>query len=430
MVDASAVRKIGGVRGLGGIFVRLGRTARAAPTSAGGAIAYFGPDVGDAAVRRRIAQWSHEGQGVLLLAFSRHAADERAPEPFFWLGRVIPHSRLRRALPLLLAAFRLTVRRSILERADLVVARNLDIALLALFARWAAGSRAPLVYEVLDVNRSCTELSWHGAMIRWAERRVVARADLLVVSSPYFATAYYERVLGCHPRWFLFENKVPKFVGPPRDRAASLPGTAGGAARRWRIGLIGYLDDEKSWGILRALAEALPDRVAIHVRGMPYSNFDQKRFFADVERLDNVSYGGPYRNPEDLAEIYGAVDIVWSMDLNFPEANSKWLLTNSLYEAAYFGKPVLGQRGTATGEMIERRTLGWCLDGAVEAAAFDFMRHLTVEQYEAKRREIIRQDPVVFAETDEIKCIRRMVPAKSSPAGRHGGAMSVRVWRS
>ncbi|HZB91092.1 MAG TPA: glycosyltransferase [Stellaceae bacterium] len=366
-------------------------------------MAYFGPDVDDSAVRRRVSQWRHAGFKVLPLAFSRNAAAKRVPEEFINLGHVMPLSRARRVVPLMLAACRLLARRRTLARVDLFIARNLDIALLALFARWSSGASAPLMYEVLDINQSCAESNWRGGLFRWVERRILANAALLVVSSPYFATDYYEGLLRYRRQWFLFENKIPKWVAPLMERPLAAPAAAGDPARRWRIGLFGYLDDEKSWRILRELAEALPDRVSIYVRGAPYTNFDMVRFLADVGRLANVTYGGPYRNPEELAEVYGAVDIVWSMDFNFPDSNSKWLLTNGLYEAGYFGKPVLGLRSTAVGQVLESWGSGWCLDEPVEAAVIDFIRTLTVEQYEAKRLELSRLSTDLFVETDEIE---------------------------
>ncbi len=107
-----------------------------------------------------------------------------------------------------------------------------------------------------------------------------------------------------------------RYAQLPRTRP--VPDEAGqfSAGRRWRIGWFGYLDDERSWHILRRLARELPSRVSLHIRGMPYDNFNMENFLRDIERLDNVFYGGPFRNPQDLAEIYGAVDLVWSADCN------------------------------------------------------------------------------------------------------------------
>lgn len=404
-----AKRDAGAGTEIGGALEPAATGVPGADASRSVAVAYFGPDLDDSVVRRRVSQWRHAGFKVLPLAFSRNAAVKRIPEEFVNLGHVMPLSRARRVVPLVLAACRLLVRRRTLARVDLFIARNLDIALLALFARWSSGASAPLVYEVLDINQSCTEPGWRGALFRWVERRVLANTALLVVSSPYFATDYYQGLLRYRRQWFLFENKIPKWVAPTMGRPPVAPAAAGNSARRWRIGLFGYLDDEKSWRILRGLAEALPDRVSIYVRGTPYTNFDMIRFLADVERLANVTYAGPYRNPEELAEVYGAVDIVWSMDFNFPDSNSKWLLTNGLYEAGYFGKPVLGLRGTAVGQVLESWGSGWCLDEPVEAAVIDFMRTLTAEQYEAKRLELSRLSADLFVETDEIERLSLML---------------------
>jgi succinoglycan biosynthesis protein ExoL len=384
--------------------------------------AYFGPDVDDPVARRRVAQWRYAGFGVLALAFSRNTQVRHGQEEFISLGRVMPLSRVRRVLPLALAAIRLVARRKVLAGVDLFIARNLDIALLAIFARWAAASSAPVVYEVLDVNPSCTEGGWQGALLRWLERWVLARANLLVVSSPYFGTDYYEAILHYRRPWFLLENKIPRWVSSEQRPQAAIRGAAPRQAHAtakgpWRIGWFGYLDDQKSWDILRSIARELPQEVAIHLRGRPYTNFDMTRFLADVEQLGNVSYGGPYRNPEDLAEVYGAVDIVWSIDCNFPTANSKWLLTNGLYEAGCFGKPALGLLGTAVGEFLATHGSGWCLSEPLAENPLEFVRNLTAEEYEAKRRLVAGLSRDLFVETDEIPRLWTLLQSKETLEG-------------
>jgi len=402
----------------GGVLgsVKLSPISKAASTAADGAaaqplVAYFGPDLDDSAVRRRATQWRHAGFRVLPFAFSRNPQAIQSTGEFVCLGRVRPLSRARRVLPLALAALRLFGERRALADAQLFIGRNMDNALLALFARWIAPSAVPMVYEVLDINRSCTERGLRGAFMRRLESWLLARTDMLVVSSAHFATDYYERVLDYRRSWFLFENKIPQFARLAtvmRPASRDLPAGANrrpAGGERWRIGWFGYLDDERSWGILRRLAERLPQQVEIHVRGMPYTNFDMVRFLADVERLGNVVYGGPYRNPEELMEVYGSVDIVWSADCNDPTGNSKWLLTNGLYEAGYFGKPVIGLVGTAIGEFLTTYGSGWCLTEPVDDALVDFVRTLTRDDYEAKRQAIAGLAAEVFIETDEISRI-------------------------
>ncbi|MGH7091557.1 MAG: hypothetical protein ACREFQ_21920, partial [Stellaceae bacterium] len=237
-----------------------------------------------------------------------------------------------------------------------------------------------------------------------------------VVSSPHFVSAYYQNLLDVTAQWVLFENKVPRYARIASSRPAAAPApaqTASGGAPRWRIGWFGYLDDEKSWHILRRAAAELKDRVSILVRGMPYNNFDMENFLRDIEALDNTVYGGPFRNPEDLARIYGAVDLVWSADCNELDANSKWLLTNGIYEAGYFGKPVIGLARTAIGEFLSQMRSGWSLAAPAEESLIALLANLTPKQYEAKRRAILEQSETCFVETDEIEMIWTAVQNRS-----------------
>jgi succinoglycan biosynthesis protein ExoL len=363
-------------------------------------VAYFGPDIDDPAVRRRVAQWTHAGYDVIAAAFSRRGRADQ-PEGTINFGRVLPRSRLRRVVPMVLAALRLLSLRKRLAGIDLFVARNIDNVFLALLARRLSGSAAPLVYEVLDINTSCTATGMQALLLRRLETWALARVCLLVVSSPYFVSAYYQKLLNVSAKWLLFENKVPRYARLPRAR----PLAGGKVGRRWCVGWFGYLDDARSWHILRRLARALPDQVSLSIRGMPYDNFDMQNFLRDIEDLDNAVYGGPFRNPDDLAEIYGAVDLVWSADCNELAANSKWLLTNGIYEAGYFGKPVIGLARTAIGEFLAQYQSGWALDDPPEEALVTLLRTLTPEAYLAKQQAILDLSQDHFVETDEIDVI-------------------------
>ncbi len=373
-------------------------------------VAYFGPDLDDPAVRRRVAQWRHAGFDVVATAFARRGGALEQPDGTINLGRVIARSRLRRIVPLVMAALRLFSLRKRLAGVDLFIARNVDNAFLALLVRRITGSPAPLVYEVLDINTSCTGGGLQSLFLRRLERWALARTCLLVVSSPHFVTAYYQRLLDASAKWFLFENKVPRYALLPQNNRVREPQPIqGGTHRPWRIGWFGYLDDERSWHILRRLALALPDRVSLYIRGMPYDNFDMENFLRDIEQMSNVVYGGPFRNPEDLAEIYHAVDIVWSADCNELDANSKWLLTNGIYEAGYFGKPVIGLARTAIGEFLSQYRSGWCLDNPADEQLITLMRELTVEGYRAKRDAILALREDCFVETDEVEMLWTLV---------------------
>jgi succinoglycan biosynthesis protein ExoL len=51
-------------------------------------------------------------------------------------------------------------------------------------------------------------------------------------------------------------------------------------------------------------------------------------FDADVADRPHVRYAGSYRNPADLAAIYGEVHFSWAIDYYESGENSAWLLSN------------------------------------------------------------------------------------------------------
>jgi succinoglycan biosynthesis protein ExoL len=372
-------------------------------------IAYFGPDSDDPVVRRRITQWRLAGFAVLPFAFSRPQVTAPQPTQCITLGRLSPQSRLVRIFSMFLASIRLIALRRRLADVQLFVARNIDNLLLALIARRVSRRRAPVVYEVLDINSSCTADDWHGRGLRMLEKWALARVDLLVVSSPHFISNYYHERLSYRGRWFLFENKVPKFAGLQRDAALEIGGRQTRTAPPWRIGWFGYLDDERSWNVLKKVARRLPDKVEIYVRGLPYTNFNMSGFLADVEHLDNVTYGGGFANPDNLANIYGAVHLIWSIDCNDLTANSRWLLTNSVYEAGYLQKPVIALGKTAVGEFVTSLGLGWCLDDPIEEHLARLITELTPDEYNRKIAHISSLTAQRFCETNEIDEMRLLV---------------------
>lgn len=365
-----------------------------------GAVAYFAPDAADPAVHRRVAQWRRAGHDIKAFVFARSSSDSDDTAEFINLGYLAHQSRLSRPFALLRALARLWRQRRSLKGTQLFIGRNLDNAVLALITRRLTRSPAPIVYEVLDINDACTGSGASARLLRFIERWLLRRINLLVVSSPHYMSSYYERYYNFSGPWMLFENKIPQHAKFPIRTTLRTT-----KSRTWRIGWFGYLDDEKSWQLLRQLAERHPLDIEIHVRGRPYNNFDTDRFLTDVAHLRNVTYKGAYKSPDDLSAIYGAVDMVWSSDLNNLGGNSSWLLTNSVYEALYFGKPLISLAGTAVGEFISEYNAGWCLNEPLETDLARLVSELTDTAYLQKCNSIAKIPADRLVESDEISRI-------------------------
>jgi succinoglycan biosynthesis protein ExoL len=380
-------------------------------------VAYFGQDCTDSAVIRRISSFQALGLDVLGFTFRRQKFN-RSYLPR-WdnvaLGETRDRHYAARLFKLLRAARRIIGQRRRLAGVTLFYARNIDMALLALFARLTSRSAAPLVYEVLDVQRAFLGKSMGAKVLRWVERRVLAQSRLLVVSSPGFVREYFKPLQGYRGEWFLLENKI---LGP---QLRALPAQAGGgggeplAARRdghWVIGWFGTLRCVESLDMLARLAAALPDRLLVYLRGFP-TETGLEPFLRVVDRHPNMIYGGEFFSPNDLPALYGGIDFAWGFDFLDKGGNSDWLLPNRLYDAGYFNVPILAAAPTETGRRVAELGIGWTFGPDFVGELEHFLATVTAAEVAGRRRFMAELPRSLFCDDDDTK---RLIKSVLAPA--------------
>jgi hypothetical protein len=302
---------------------------------------------------------------------------------------------------LLLAILTSVRNRDVLKQCDVIYARNLDMLLIAVAAKWLSGAKVPVVYEVLDIQRVFLGKGLAGKLFRWAERRLMAATSLLVVSAPDFVSQYFAPEYGFKGRWFLLENKLPETAIDAHvlaSRETLAPGPP------WVIGMFGVLRCARSLDILCHVAEQLGDDVRIYLRGiLSETDIPAARMAAICARLPNVIFDGPYVNPRDLASIYGKIHLIWAADFLDPGGNSEWLLTNRIYEGGLMGAVLLAARGNATGRMVEREGLGFTLGEPLRQAAADFVKNLDSDTFLAARARVRGAERALFVDQSDTK---------------------------
>src|SRR3546814_5833553 len=140
--------------------------------------------------------------------------------------------------------------------------------------------------------------------------------------------------------------------------------------------------------MLCRIAEALPDSVEIYLRGVP-TETGLAAFQQATAGHPNMIYGGEYRNPDDLPEIYGRVHLTWAFDFLDEGSNSDWLLPNRLYEGVYFGSVALASSHTETGKKVRELGLGYTFEPPEVESIVAFLRGYSMAEHLA-RREIGR----------------------------------------
>lgn len=351
-------------------------------------IAYLAPDLTDPALGRRVTMLEAGGATVAVAGFRRgeQPLNVAAAEV---LGRTVDADlgqRLKAVLGVVARPWRIA---ALVRGHDLVLARNLEMLVIAEVAVALGNPRARLVYECLDIHRIMLGEGLKSKALRLVEGLLLRRVSLILVSSPGFTREYFARRRPKPPPTLLVENRILRLTKPPANRSPSR-----GRKAPWRVGWFGMIRCRRSFDILKGLVQSMEGDVEVIIRGRPtpavFPDFEQ-----DVAATPHFRFGGAYA-AQDLPELYDEVDFVWTMDFYEASQNSSWLLPNRLYEGGAFDKPALAERQVETGRWLMARGSG-VIFGDPEPELHAFFKALTPEAYEdlvASARRVPRSDLV------------------------------------
>jgi len=318
-------------------------------------VVFLMPELVEARCLKRIAALEREGVRPDVLGFQRsYYPGKPWPGGYTILGN-LREGQYAKRVPSYLNAF--AIIRRCMTKADVVYTFGQDLLGLAWLARLTLGRKPPIVCEVADIQSALTGRGWTSGGLRWLERHAVSRADLLIVTSEAFVSGYYQAIQGiCDIPYQVIENKVDEGELAPYEGTTDMQEKDGVL----RIGYFGLLRCSRSWEILRRASEKGDGRIHVYLRGLP----SWPSMIEEASTSDNVEYGGPYVSPDELANIYERVDMVWAA---FPYEGSdvgnwKWARTNRFYESCFFGRPMFTQLGTEDGRVVDSLEIGVNLD--------------------------------------------------------------------
>lgn len=335
------------------------------------------------------------GARVQLAGFTR----DETKVPDAWstevLGRTRDAALGQRALAVVRVLLNPAALRHRVSGCSAVVARNLEMLVLAVVGLALTRDRPPLTYEVLDIHRVMLGSGIKARALRWLERLLMRRVARVVVSSPAFDSAYFGHFHPSGPPRHLIENKILA----PRGR--SVTSSAPPPPHPWRIGWFGMLRCRKSLEVLTRLVRENPGRIEVDIRGIPSGAVFGKSFEALVADVPGLHFHGRYGS-EDLASHYQQVHLVWGIDFYEEGLNSSWLLPNRLYEGSAFGRPLIALRQVETGRWLARWKAGVLIHD-VDADLNPFFRALTPATYATLERRA-QAVPVEALISDAADC--------------------------
>lgn len=384
-------------------------------------VLYLAHDLSDPAIRRRVVMLKAGGASVSVAGFLRDVnrlADER-DVPVRVLGETADGRFAQRIAAVVKARASLARHLSGLRTPKVIIARNLEMLVLAQGACAHFGGTPALVYECLDIHRLLLNEGIKGRLLRTVEGQFGRHADLLATSSPAFVEHYFKPRSNLRLPVMLLENKVldleahpglwPPVARPPRK------------GEPWRIGWFGAIRCRKSFAILSQFAVAMKGQVEIVIRGR-VSPKEFPDFELQVAETPHVSFHGTYRNPEDLSRIYGEVQFVWAIDFFEEGLNSEWLLPNRLYEGALHGAVPIALSSTETGRFLARRQLGLLLAQADVPQLVRRFEALAAEEYFSLFARLADTDRSIWAAGHaECQALVRQLAALGSTAPAEAG---------
>jgi succinoglycan biosynthesis protein ExoL len=362
-------------------------------------VLYLVHNLADAAVWRRVEMLRRGGAAVEVAGFRRADSfiasgdDGTAIE----LGQTFDAKFAQRLMAI--AAALPAIRRSIRPRAavDVIIARNLEMLMLANRLAPALPGAPAVVYECLDIHRLLLRQDMVGGAMRQAERMLARRCALLLTSSPAFVREYFGEINPLGVPALLIENKVLD-GGGERGANPALAMKDGPI----RIGWFGALRCSTSLRRLADFTRAASGRFEVVLRGKPaLSEFDDFHGFVAAEPF--MRFEGPYRNPEDLAQIYSEVQFAWAIDYFEAGQNSKWLLPNRVYEGCLHGAIPIALKGTETARFLGEHGIGMRLEDTDVTTMMASLGALSEAQIAALARGVAEHDPRSFV-LDDTEC--------------------------
>lgn len=353
-------------------------------------------DLTDAATLRRARSIS--GQGHELVTVS----GRKGPVPDIgWrnidLGEIQQQGLVKRSIIFACSLVRNRSLEGVLFDSDLVLARNIDMLLIAQILKWRSRAATKIGYEVLDIHSIFSGSSLKARMARMLERLAMKSIAVLYVSSKGFVRDYFSQVQQYSGPVHLVENKVSFGSAGTLKRPEDVSSKCSGLLR---LGLVGAIRCRPSFELLLAAAEARPEGVELVFYGQIHNHVlpDAEERIATCA---NAQYMGAYVYPDGLARAYSECDIVWGQDLWQWDQNSRLLLPNRIYEAGWHGCPLIAVSGTETALKILETKQGWTIDAPTSDALLRLLDTLTLDDLAQCRSQILQLDEAIFREMPE-----------------------------
>lgn len=278
---------------------------------------------------------------------------------------------------------------------------GLDCGLIAGVASKVLASEAGI--EVGDLRQGRSQLA--SLSIKIAADMALESVSYLVVTSPGFVNHVASRRAVRRKEIAVIENRVGRAVMERWDRIEAKPASG----RRIVLGFVGFIRYENC---LRPIIEAVgrdPERFEMRIFGDgPSRNMVES--LASI--YSNVSFHGPFINPDDLGDIYRQIDVNVVVYDN-ADLNVRLAIPNKFFESLYFGTPIVCAMNTELARRVLGLRVGFAVDPGVPDFAAQLLRELNVEALCNMATSISRVPTADLVQGEELSDLLRKLDIPS-----------------
>jgi len=250
---------------------------------------------------------------------------------------------------------------------------SLDVAIAFLLA---GGVRRGYMYEVSDLMELEVGNRVVSIVLTWINKFIIKHSIETVITSTGFEDFLFPNQKLNNIS--IVANKLNKKIldlPKPQNRIFDINNIT--------IGFTGAIRNVAIYNFIEVVGESFPN-ISLKFHGI---FTDDKVYSTKIQnaiaKYDNVSYHGPFKNPNDFPEIYSNIDMV--LCLYTAKGNDKVLEPNKLYEAIYFEKPIIVSKNTFTGAYVEERHIGYTVNGEDKKSIKLFLESLRMHGYNERK---------------------------------------------
>jgi len=259
----------------------------------------------------------------------------KASDPWNLLGRILVDLKL----------FFISISWLLIEEPTIIYISGFDMFLPGYFYK-IFHHRAKLVLEIPDLPGGRFSKGRAIKYINNLINKMIKKADLLVLTSPYFWDKYYKDIFPYPQRVFIMENLPSRTLFEKFKPEQH---------KKLTIGFVGAVRYAKQIEMLFESCKGCEDKVEIVVAG---SGPDYEYIKKISENYNNVKVTGLFNYEKDVANIYSKIDIVYSV-YDADLFNVKIAIPNRFYEAIVCGLPIIVAKNTALSNLVKKYEVGF-----------------------------------------------------------------------